>query len=304
MMPWIVLPRSVVTRPHCQLSAALVLASSISAHAALPDATSEVSFRLTGQGFTEISSSGPQKYSPSHSYDTGRGSSWGGAATVETDEKGGRRFASVNAASVTLGTTSANAPGAVEASAILNYELMLVQVAPPPIPLLTVPGIVNVRASASATASGDPASNSAYAVAHVTIGSGVNVSVDALGENRTESESLARDFEVFYVPGQLIDVRLQSGAMVESGLNLGGPLATSARADAFADPVFNLDQEAFEDIARAQGFAPFDLAAYFAFEQSPFAAPIPEPSASVLMLLGGLLVAGACRRARMAGSLG
>jgi|SRR5687767_6274424 hypothetical protein len=69
-------------------------------------------------------------------------------------------------------------------------------------------------------------------------------------------------------------------------------LPTSTWTEAFIDPVFSFNQEAFDEAARTQGFASFDLGQYYAFRFSPGigpdvpADPVPEPVLSVLRYSG------------------
>lgn len=284
----------------CMALLACPLLGATSLHAALPLGRSEVVFQLTGSGETILRGTGSLRQPYSDSYTNSAGASWGGAVLAETGEESGRRFATASASSVTLGAANANAPGEATVSATLDYQLLLYQLAPPPIPLAVVPGRVQVQAWASATALGDPASNAGYSSAAVTIDGAPPTFVEALGSEGSSRQDFDQSLTVFYVPGTPLDVRLRAGATAHSGLNLGGPTATNARAAAFADPIFSLDQAAFDDMAAEQGFATFDLGSYFAFEQSALA-PVPEPASVVLMLAGMALLAGAYRRRQAGG---
>jgi len=295
-MPKSIAKAEVAPAMKCLALAAAAMAFAMPSQGALPPGTSEVVLELTGSGQTIFGGTGPLKQSLSDGYTTMAGSSWGGAVIGETGEESGRRFAMASASSVSLAANNAGAFGNATASARLDYRLLLYQLAPPPIPLAFVPGRVHVRAWASASALGDPLNNVAYANAAVTISNALPVFVEALGSEGSARQDADQSLEVLYVPGVAVDVRLRGGATTSSGTTLGGPAAPSAIASAFADPVFSFDQEAFDAIARDQGFATFDLSAFFAFEQSSFAAPVPEPSSMVLMLAGCLLVAVACRR--------
>ena len=242
-----------------------------------------------------------------HETPGGSGANWHGLASGETDLDPpppgpgleSRPFASARADSfsqlaVTPQGTLVNAPGEAAIQSQLSYQVVIASIVPPPVPLQYVPITVNARASVFSTIVGDTATNDAHSSASVTIaGFGVLALSAANGQEVTEEQDV--DFQS--LPGALIDVVLRVSAVARSGGNQGGPLNTSAVATGFADPVFSFDQEAFDEIARQQGFAPFDLNLYFRFEQSqPPGSSVPVQWApSPRHAPGGSAVAGVAR---------
>ena len=263
-------------------------------------------FVSPGDGRTEFRRPGPAKHILHGAHETpgGSGANWHGLASGETD-LGARPFASARADSFsqlaeTPQGTLVNAPGETGIRSQLSYQVVIASIVPPPVPLLFVPITVNARASVFSTVVGDAATNDAHAFASVTIaGFGV---LDLFAFNGTEVTE-EQDADFLSLPGQLIDVDLTVSAVARSGGNQGGPLNTSAVATGFADPVFSFDQEAFDEMARQQGFAPFDLSLYFRFEQSlPPGSPVPVQWApSLVMLLAGALWPAWRGRVRRAG---
>jgi hypothetical protein len=248
---------------------------------------------IPGDGLIEILGTGEATFRlPGEHTTPGSTSVWRGLATAETgltETLTGRPFASVRAESSSqLATNEAgnlvNAPGESFASAVLTYQVLMTQIVPPPVPLLFIPATVTARASAFTSTLGDPASNGAHAGAGVLVAHFGLVDIFVFdGDELTEEQSA--DF--LFIPGALVDVRVAAVARSHSGGNQGGPLSTGAVATAFADPVFTFNQEAFDETARQQGFAPFDLSLYFAFEQpGPSASPVPAPAPVLLVLAG------------------
>lgn len=259
---------------------------------------------MPGDGRLEIFGPGLNGLTIPGAYTTSAGSSWNGLATAETGVLG-RPFATARAESFTRSVvgprgTLAHAPGESVTSASLFYQVVIVQIVPPPVPLQFLPATVNTRASAFIAVVGDPASNAAFASAQATINNIGTASIRIFSDpNSPTEETTVTDVDFLFLPGQLIDVELLVGARSRSGGNIGGPLSTSAVATAFADPVFRFDQEAFDEIARMQGFATFDLSRYFAFEDGLSSAPtVPGPASMTLVVAGGLFLAAACGRQR------
>lgn len=260
-------------------------------------ATTSTVTLAVAQDRVTFSRDGPLAESISGSYTLGNGATWAGVASGETREQAGRRFAGAQASSVTLGTDDGNAPGQSYAGTILEYTTTLVSIVPPPAPLLYVPAKVELRAKASASASGDPANNNAWALASVFVGANVALQVDASAARSSEARDMTEHFDLLVVPGHIFSIKLVGSVITNSASNKE-ELVGTALGSAEADPVFSFDQQAFEDIARAQGFAPFALGAYFAFEDSAFAAAVPEPASTMLMLVGLALLACCAARRR------
>lgn len=79
------------------------------------------------------------------------------------------------------------------------------------------------------------------------------------------SDSFNRSFRFRLQPGGYIVVILLSSARTEGPQ---GALSYQSSAIGAADPVFEFDQQAFEDYLAARGEAPFELADYYAIDYS------------------------------------
>jgi hypothetical protein len=286
---------------------ALTLTAAPTADAVPLTVQSELELRVTPDGPVALTGPGIAKHrlDGEHATPGGSGAVWRGVATAETG-LGNRPFATVRADSfstlaVTSGGTRVNAPGESFAFADLAYQVVLTSIVPPPVPLLFVPMKVEARGSVTTASVGDPSTNFVHAIAGVDVdGFGViDISLFDPGE-RTEEVAV----EFLREPGQIIDVTVRVLARAGSGGNTTGPLQTSAVVTAFADPIFTLDQAAFDEMARQQGFAPFDLSLYFRFEQAgALVATVAAAPAWVLVLAvaavpAGRAAAGARRRGR------
>ena len=297
-------PFTAVSRP---LILGTLLAFAPSAlHAAPMMAESSFLLVVTTQGRVSIRGDGTTQFSVPAEVTLADGSNWKGVATAETGLIGDRTFVSATARNFSMGITDEHGRvngtgGEASVLAVLDYEVLMVRIAPPPVPLAFVPTTVNVRRSVVVDAVGDPANNAAVATVGGSIGgTGIDfLSVNTVGGPR--DDTVNEDLDVFFSPGQPIKVRLFANASSHSGINTDGPTFTRASASAFIDPVFSFDQEAFDELARAQGFTPFDLAAFFAFEQSPFStpglpgvpppgSPVAEPGSLALVFAGGLFL--------------
>lgn len=86
-----------------------------------------------------------------------------------------------------------------------------------------------------------------------------------------------------YSESQTVHVILTARAIAVDNYGIGPARPFSSQA--VADPVFEFDQQAFDDL---MGPDTFSLADFYSFEFSPGAELIPEPS-SVLLCLAGLM---------------
>jgi hypothetical protein len=176
------------------------------------------------------------------------------------------------------------------ASAGLSYQVRVGQRKQPPI-------VFRPRIHLTAQMSGSVSANGGIASASAS------VSINAPGFFNTSEAAFAnsinqmvngfnRTVGFFVEPGAIINVTTSASANTATNNRLPSQLS---QASAFADPLFEFDQSAFEAYADAEGFEPFDLAEFYAIEYSPNI--IPEP-ATGLLLLAAAAAAPAQRRRR------
>lgn len=226
-----------------------------------------------------------------------------GIATAQTEmvsrlDAGRGEVVDTPKASAFARTDHAFLEGLAMATAVLSYEVQVVQVLSlpgsftlPPLPVdVSVVGFAEVENSdpfTSATAGGF-ARFFGGTVPDVVLPGASTVSGPVITD-------VVEDRRFHVRAGGTVPVILAAFARAQGHGTLG-----SARAEASMDPIFSFNQEAFDEIARAQGFATFELDRHFAFAQSPLlaASEIPEPTPMILVA-AGLLLLGVARRRRI-----
>ena len=183
-----------------------------------------------------------------------------------------------------------------EYQVVIDQTATLPTGAPASLPL---PTTVKATMRAFASIDGEVASNAASAFGYAVIAGIFSPRVVA----HAPALSFAVDERLFSLDFALtsdtiIEVVLFGEARTVASAGPFGLTTVFSKAEAFIDPVFAFNQAAFDDYARAQGFATFDLSQYYAFRFSPGIGqdtpiePIPEPATLALLLagLGGLAV--------------
>lgn len=186
----------------------------------------------------------------------------------------------------------------------LNYQVAVEQLRAIPVHValpvtldITVAGLVDATTSTSS------------ADAFARIRSAVLVSEDeAHARFGRETDDFFRTYSVAVFPGIVFDVELLAGCFAIA--TEANPLS---RCFALADPLFEFDQVAFDQLAAARGVPSFPLADFYAFQfspglvgDSPPAPPgqpvgIPAP-ATPLLALGGLAAIWLMRAGRTRGA--
>ena len=260
----------------------------------------------TRPGFTQtFVSPGQNEVGRSNTEQFATGSFWRGHAVAGT--RSDPPVALANSLSESRGVVGANGQivgggyGSFARSS-LEYQVVIDQTAALPAGApasVDVPTTVKARMRAFASIDGEFPFNAASAFGYAVLGGHFSPRVVAHAPDlsfATDERLFTLDFAL--TPDTAIDVVLFGEARTVASAGPFGLTTVFSRAEAFIDPVFTFNQAVFDDYARAQGFATFDLSQYYAFRFSPGIGQnvpsegIPEPATLVLLLagLGGLAV--------------
>jgi len=189
------------------------------------------------------------------------------------------------------------------ATAIFRYSARITGEPPSEIAVYRPPVFVRVRYAGETALEGNLSTNpnrhsSASASVSMTDGYGTRLLLEQAASTRTEPFDGFDGVEVFAIDPLVravpIDVLVRCDIALEAG-----PDGT-AHAHALADPIFELDQAAFDEWAASQFVPSFPLADHFDFEYS--AAMVPEPGGDALAAAAiATLGARARRRAALRG---
>jgi hypothetical protein len=242
----------------------------------------------------------------------GDGSSWSGVAHALAGG-GGNTLDDPPTADVTVDVTvsevgETSVLGSASANAHYFFYARVNQTAPPPIGY-NPPVMVRVTYHGETTITGDAefsTNERSQAAAYFSIRD------DFLATNHVAEQAAS-------LQGQLLDDFGATYTFTLSPGEVGNPLHVYVRADAslyvrgsgtahahaIADPVFELDQAAFDEYAAFAGFETFPLDQYYGLEFSEAFAPEPAGGAQAIAAIAALwLVSGAGRRRRVAAASG
>lgn len=186
---------------------------------------------------------------------------------------------------------STAAATAIGTASFVYYAQVINWAAPPPLPVplaqLPINFIVSDYVSASVGGTPPPQSGSGSMTATVSVFRNlghVGILLDrARASGNSDAETNSSFAAVSGKVNEVFGVTLAAEGSFTAGGNYGG----SGSGHAVADPLFEFDQASFDQYLIGQGFAPFHLANYFAFEFSDgVVAGVPEPQTWALWFAG------------------